>query len=102
MTVNIVMLGAADLVNSTIKKARDLSDEIIKLADLNISPLSAGEAVDVRRHKLASLGKQLAETFIVVDDFMRAAAVELKRARHNDVTADAPCDVDHVIDPEAN
>jgi hypothetical protein len=95
-TINITFTPG-EVVGAAIQHSRELSEKILKLADLNVSPLAPGEDANGRRHKLASLGKQLAETFIKLDDFMRASVEELQRAA--DVTADAP-ESTTTIDPK--
>jgi hypothetical protein len=96
-TINITFT-IDELFSAAVGQAREMSDRILKLADIEKTPLTPGESVDNRRHQIAKMGKLLAQAFIAIDDLMRTAADERERAHANDVTADVP----KPIDPEAN
>ncbi len=68
----IILLTANEVIDPILATARQLSDEIIKLSDLEKCPLNPGESPDARRHKIASLGRRLAVTFIMLDDAFTA------------------------------
>lgn len=63
-----------EIVQPLLKRSRDLSTEVLELSDLAKKPLDPGESPDARRHKIAKLGKQLAETFLTLDSVMQEAA----------------------------
>lgn len=75
------------------KLSLSLSGEILKLSDLEKKPLDPGESVAARHHKIAKLGKQLAEAVSQLDAII-TAHVE-RAASHVGVTPDPP-------KPEAN
>lgn len=83
-----------------IQRARELSDKIVKLSDLNATPLAPGETADARRHQIAKFGKALAEAFIAIDKIMDQLSEHLAQHHSGDVTADAPKSSDP--DPNAN
>jgi hypothetical protein len=66
----IVVVTEGELFRAAHKQAREMSERIVKLADLNASPLAPGETVDARRHQIAKLGKMLAEAFITIDNIV--------------------------------
>lgn len=70
----VLLFTAGEIATSLVDKQRQLSDEILELADLKEKPLNPGESVADRHHKIAKLGKQLAETFRTFDTIMRGAA----------------------------
>lgn len=81
----VITITASDLIGSAIASGRETSDRIIKLADLNVTPLVPGETVDERRHRIAKLGKQLAETFLALDTIMETISDSMQTL--GDVTA---------------
>ena len=87
-----------EVFDVSVTAARKLSDEVLRLADVNKTPLAPGENADARRHKIASLGKKLAEAFVVIDDLMTRMTTAGQEQHASDVTADAPS----VVDPNAN
>jgi hypothetical protein len=64
----VIIITTQDIFTAAIGAARDASAKILKLSDLNESPLVPGESADMRRHAIAKLGKQLAEAFRALDD----------------------------------
>ena len=84
-TFNIHLVSAGQVFAAALDVARDHSERILKLADLNASPLLPGETPDNRRHQIAKLSKVLAEAFLTVDNLVRAT-VEAS-AQESDVTA---------------
>lgn len=66
----VLLFTAGEVAETLAKRGRDLSKEIIELADLNAKPLNPGESVSERYRKIASLGKKLAEAFQALDAFM--------------------------------
>ncbi len=85
MPVHIVVTTTAELFVNAIDTSRTLSERILKLADLNATPLSPGETADARRHQIAKLGKALAEAFLTIDRIVSMTGAELAKAA--DVTA---------------
>jgi|SRR5882724_11760477 len=67
-----------EILDSHLRKMRSLSASITELGDLTAKPLNPGESPDSRRHKIAKLGKELAETFtsfdLVMADWVERAA----------------------------
>lgn len=98
--VHLILATPGQLFRAACEAARDLSNKILKLADLEASPLAPGENADTRRHQLAKLGKQLAEAYTVIDQMVAAANGETPQS--SDVTADAPETESGPIDPNAN
>lgn len=72
----VLLFTADEVANSLVNQQRKLSKEIRALADLKTRPLNPGESVADRHHKLAKLGRQLAEAFDAFDTVMRAATKE--------------------------
>lgn len=68
-----IMFTLEEIAGPLIARARDLSRQIVDLSDLKAKPLDPGESPDARRHKLAKLGKHLAEVFQKLDALMDAA-----------------------------
>jgi hypothetical protein len=83
-----ITFTVGELFNAACENARELSERILKLADVAKTPLNPGESVDNRRHQIAKLGKLLAEQFIAIDNLVKSTAED--QAKTNDVTADAP------------
>jgi hypothetical protein len=84
----VIMFTAHEVFESAIDASRELSTRILKLADLNANPLAPGETADTRRHQIAKLGKALAESFMVIDKLVVAAAEHAaKHYAESDVTA---------------
>lgn len=66
-----VLLFTVDEVGTAmIARQRKLSTEIRELSDLKQKPLDPGESVATRHHKIAKLGKQLADAFADFDTFL--------------------------------
>lgn len=87
-----ITFTVGELFNAACDQARELSTRIIKLADIEKTPLNPGESVDNRRHQIAKLGKLLAESFIAIDNLVKSTAEE--HAQVSDVTAGTPTPVD--------
>ncbi len=68
----VIMFTADEVFGSTIESMRRDAKEIEELSDLDKKPLDPGESPDARRHKIAKLGKRLAETFLAFDELMNA------------------------------
>jgi hypothetical protein len=98
MPIVTVSYTEQEVFDLTVTAARALSDRVLKLSDLNASPLVPGETPDMRRHQIAKLGKQLAEAFVTLDNLFKVAAEERAKAQAEDVTATAP----GPNDPNAN
>jgi hypothetical protein len=97
----MIVFTTGELFKAALDASRDLSTKILKLTDLDASPLTPGETADTRRHQIAKLGKMLAEAFITVDQIVQEHNAQHGRA--SDVTAGAPeTEVDKPIDPNSN
>lgn len=70
----VIMFTADEVFGSAIESMRRDAKEIEELSDLDKKPLDPGESPDARRHKIAKLGKRLAETFLAFDELMNAEA----------------------------
>ena len=70
----VVMFTADEVFGSALESMRRDAKEIEELSDLDKKPLDPGESPDARRHKIAKLGKRLAETLLAVDELMNAEA----------------------------
>lgn len=70
----VLMFTAGEIMSAALLQAREASDQLLKLADLQQVPLNPGESVDARYHQIAKLGKRLAEAFVALDDMMKEAA----------------------------
>lgn len=70
----IIMFTMGEIADSAVKVARETSEEILRLADVAVTPLHPGESVDARYHKIAKLGKQLALAFHALDEVMKTHA----------------------------
>jgi hypothetical protein len=81
MPVAIIMHTSEEVIQI----AKQLSEEIVRLANVEETPLMPGETVDTRRHQIASLGKKLAEAFLAIDRYVSAIA-----SGSTDVTANPP------------
>lgn len=62
-----VVFTVGELIEAAVVTGRNQSAAIRALADLDAKPLDPGESVAARHHKIAKLGKQLAETFATLD-----------------------------------
>jgi hypothetical protein len=62
-----VVFTVGELIEAAVVTGRNQSAAIRALADLDAKPLDPGESVAARHHKIAKLGKQLAETFAMLD-----------------------------------
>ena len=99
MSLNIKIVSAGEVFARALDIAREHSDRILQLADLNASPLLPGESPDNRCHAIAKLAKVLAEAFLTVDNLVRAT-IEA-RMEDSDVTAgDIDCTTPD--NPDAN
>lgn len=87
MPTHIVLTTPQEVFASAVTAAKELSERIMKLSDLNQSPLAPGETADMRRHQLAKFGKKLAEAFLVIDNLMQLAAEHVAAHHGGDVTA---------------
>ncbi len=98
MPIHIVISTPQEIFAQAVGTAKDLSEKIMKLSDLNVSPLSPGETADARRHQIAKFGKALAEAFIVINGIIEASAEAVAAKHHGDVTSgpvsNAPPDSD--------
>lgn len=99
MPIHIVLTSPAELISAAVVEARNLSDKILKLSDLDASPLAPGETPDSRRHQIAKLGKTLAETFVIFDRLMLEIGDAHMKAHDSDVTAGPVAKPDN---PDAN
>lgn len=72
-----ILFTLDEIVDPLITRTRALSDELLALSDLEKTPLTPGESPDARRHKIAKLGKQLAESFKALDGVFAEAAKQL-------------------------
>jgi hypothetical protein len=86
-----IVFTITEVLDALIAKSRALSEAIRELSDLAKKPLDPGEGVAARHHKLAKLGKQLAETFEQFDTIMRDVTVGGEHA----ATPDAPSTPDN-------
>lgn len=86
-----------ELFTAALDAAREMSTRILKLVDLNATPLVPGETPDARRHQIAKLGKMLAEAFIAIDNLVTAH--NAVHEQPSDVTAGVP---DAPVDPNSN
>lgn len=93
----ILIVTTSEMFKVCHAQAREMSERIVKLADLDASPLMPGETADTRRHQIAKLGKALAESFITLDNILRAQP----DAPPSDVTAGAE-EAPLPVDPNAN
>lgn len=94
-----VIIPVSELFNAHMAKAREESEAILRLADLKQKPLAPGETADTRRHLIAKHAKVLAETYLSLDDLVRAVAQAREEA--NDVTA-GPVATPTTDNPDAN
>lgn len=69
-----IVFTAHELVDGVVADMRAASAEILRLSDLASAPLDPGESPDARRHKIAKLGKRLAERFEAFDRVMNTLA----------------------------
>ncbi len=83
-----IVFTITEVLDALITKERALSTEILELSDLGKKPLDPGESVAVRHHKLAKLGKQLAETFEQFDAIMRDVTAGGEHAAPDATTPD--------------
>jgi hypothetical protein len=68
-----IMFTVGEVLGASLETMRDLHDQILDLSDLTKRPLDPGESVAARHHKIAKLGKRLAETTKAMDDFVTAS-----------------------------
>lgn len=81
-----------EVFDASLKLSLALSGEILALSDLDKRPLDPGEGVPARHHKIAKLGKQLAEAVTQMDALISA---QVERAA-------APSSAQEPPKPEAN
>lgn len=86
MPIHIVLTTPQEVFAQAVDAAKLLSEKIMKLSDLNASPLMPGETADQRRHQIAKFGKALAEAFLVINNLIEQTAEHVAR-NHGDVTA---------------
>lgn len=67
----------AEVMDAALKASVDLSDQILDLSDLDKRPLDPGESPDARRHKIARLGKQLAEVVKQMDTLVATRVAQI-------------------------
>lgn len=64
----VVMFTTDEVLGTLIDRMRDLSHQVNELAELDPAkggkPLDPGESVAARHHKIAKLGRQLADAFL--------------------------------------
>lgn len=72
----VLLFSVEELVQSLATQSRSLGNEILELSDLAKAPLNPGESVADRYHKLAKLGKRLAESFVQLDAVLRRAVAD--------------------------
>jgi hypothetical protein len=96
MPIHIVLTTPQEMFADAMTAAKEISERIMKLADLNATPLAPGETPDARRHQIAKFGKALAETFLSIHKLIEHTAEQV--AKSNDVTA-GPVKPDN---PDAN
>lgn len=70
----VLMFTTGELMAGALQQAREASEEVLRLADLSQCPLNPGESVDARYHRIAKLGKRLAEAFVALDEMMKETA----------------------------
>jgi len=70
----VLLFTVVEVTQNLLKRQRELSAEIREASDLTKKPLDPGESVAARHHKLAKLGKQLADIFDQFDKVMLAAS----------------------------
>lgn len=73
-----IVFTAEEIAAHLLEQSRGIAASILQLSDLNAKPLDPGESPDARRHKIAKLGKQLAETFQQLDAIIRSASAILE------------------------
>lgn len=96
----VILFTVGEVAQSAVEACREASAEIVRLSDLEKCPLAPGESPDVRRHKIAKLGKQLAEAFTAFDEIMAAHAKQHAAAHgHVPSSEGSPSDDD---DKKAN
>ena len=100
MPIHIVLTTPQELFANALNAARELSERIVNLSDLTISPLAPGETADARRHQIAKYGKKLAEAFLAIDKLLEQAVADIRGQTTSDVTAGAPKPSEP--DPNAN
>jgi len=69
----ILMFTANEVAGTLIERQRELSDQILDLSDTDKTPLGPGESVAERHHKIAKLGKRLAEAVRTLSQFVGSA-----------------------------
>lgn len=69
-----IVFTIEEVAGSVIERMHRTSSEILELSDLNKKPLDPGESPDARRHKIAKLGKQLAEACQAFEAIVQAAS----------------------------
>ena len=67
----VILFTTAEVAHSLAQEQRKLSLEIMEFSDLKLKPLDPGESVAARHHRLAKLGKRLAEAWAKFDAVMQ-------------------------------
>lgn len=65
-----LLFSLDEIAGPLVVRQRELSKEIRELADLKVTPLNPGESVGDRYHRIAKLGKQLADAVAAFDALM--------------------------------
>jgi hypothetical protein len=68
----ILLIHPYEVIDGAHREMSELSEQILKLSDLeNGLKLEAGESVEARRHKIAKLGKRMAEVWAGVQEMLK-------------------------------
>lgn len=81
-----LLFSLDELAGPLVVRQRELSKEIRELADLKVTPLNPGESVNDRYHRLAKLGKQLADAVAAFDALMCSQQPPAAEAESNEAT----------------
>lgn len=65
-----------EIAGALLDQMEQASAELLALSDLKQKPLDPGESVASRHHKIAKLGKKLAELFQTMHELMQRVAGE--------------------------
>ena len=71
-----IIFTVEEIANSLLDALHATSTKILELSDLSKKPLDPGESVAARHHKIAKLGKLLAETYQSLHLLMHRGAEE--------------------------
>ncbi len=69
-----LVFSLEEIANAHLDQMRALTAEVLALSDLKERPLDPGESVAARHHKIAKLGKQLAQVNHSLLDLMERMA----------------------------